>query len=38
MADTIAEALEFARESPYPDVDDLFTDMYADPSARTNVN
>jgi pyruvate dehydrogenase E1 component alpha subunit len=31
VADTIAEALEFARESPYPDVDDLFTDMYADP-------
>ena len=31
VADTIAEALQFARESPYPDVDDLFTDMYADP-------
>ena len=24
-------ALEFARESPYPDASDLFTDMYADP-------
>ena len=31
VADTIAEALEFARESPYPDVADLMTDMYADP-------
>ncbi len=31
VADTIAEALEFARESPYPDADDLFTDMFADP-------
>ena len=27
----IQEALEFARESPYPDEDDLLTDMYADP-------
>ena len=26
----IEEALEFARESPYPDPEDLFTDMYAD--------
>ncbi len=31
VAETIAEALEFARESPYPEPDDLFTDMYADP-------
>jgi pyruvate dehydrogenase E1 component alpha subunit len=31
VAETIAEALEFARESPYPEADDLFTDMYADP-------
>ena len=31
VADTIAEALQFARESPYPEVDDLMTDMYADP-------
>ena len=28
---TIEEALEFARESPYPEPEDLFTDMYADP-------
>ena len=27
----IEEALEFARESPYPEPEDLFTDMYADP-------
>lgn len=27
----IDDALEFARNSPYPDADDLFTDMYADP-------
>ena len=27
----IGDALEFARNSPYPDADDLFTDMYADP-------
>jgi pyruvate dehydrogenase E1 component alpha subunit len=26
----IEEALEFARESPYPEPEDLFTDMYAD--------
>ena len=31
VADTIAEALQFARESPYPEVEDLMTDMYADP-------
>ena len=31
VAATIEEALEFARESPYPDPEDLFTDMYADP-------
>ena len=28
---TIEEALEFARESPYPKPEDLFEDMYADP-------
>ena len=27
----IDDALEFARNSPYPEADDLFTDMYADP-------
>jgi len=27
----IDDALEFARESPYPDASDLFTDLYADP-------
>ena len=27
----IAEALEFARESPYPEPEDLLVDMYADP-------
>jgi pyruvate dehydrogenase E1 component alpha subunit len=31
VAETIAEALQFARESPYPEVDDLLTDLYADP-------
>ena len=31
VAETIAEALQFARESPYPEVEDLMTDMYADP-------
>ncbi|CAI8030841.1 Acetoin:2,6-dichlorophenolindophenol oxidoreductase subunit alpha [Geodia barretti] len=31
VAETIAEALQFARESPYPEIDDLLTDMYADP-------
>jgi pyruvate dehydrogenase E1 component alpha subunit len=31
VAETIAEALEFARESPYPEMDDLLNDMYADP-------
>ena len=31
VAETIAEALQFARESPYPEVDDLLTDMFADP-------
>ena len=28
---TIDDALEFARQSPYPDPEDLFTDLYADP-------
>ena len=31
VAETITEALQFARESPYPDADDLITDLYADP-------
>ncbi len=31
VEETIAEALQFARESPYPEVEDLMTDMYADP-------
>jgi pyruvate dehydrogenase E1 component alpha subunit len=31
VTETIAEALEFARESPYPNPEDLFTDLYADP-------
>ena len=31
VAETIAEALQFARESPYPEMDDLLNDMYADP-------
>ena len=31
VAATIDEALQFARESPYPEPEDLFTDMYKDP-------
>ena len=31
VTQAIDDALEFARNSPYPDADDLFTDMYADP-------
>ena len=31
VSQAIDDALEFARNSPYPDADDLFTDMYADP-------
>lgn len=31
VSQAIDDALEFARNSPYPDTDDLFTDMYADP-------
>jgi pyruvate dehydrogenase E1 component alpha subunit len=31
VAETIAEALQFARESPYPEIEDLLTDLYADP-------
>jgi len=31
VAETIEEALQFARESPYPEADDLFTDLYTDP-------
>ena len=31
VAAAVEEALEFARESPYPDEADLFTDMYANP-------
>jgi pyruvate dehydrogenase E1 component alpha subunit len=29
--DAIDDAVKFARESPYPEASDLFTDMYADP-------
>ena len=31
VAETIEEALQFARESPYPEADDLFADLYTDP-------
>ena len=31
VAAAIEEALEFARESPYPEAEDLFTDMYKNP-------
>lgn len=31
VSQAIDDALEFARNSPYPDADDLFTDLYADP-------
>ncbi len=31
VSQAIDDALEFARNSPYPEADDLFTDMYADP-------
>ena len=31
VAETINDALEFARESPYPNEEDLLEDMYADP-------
>ena len=31
VTQAIDDALEFARNSPYPEADDLFTDMYADP-------
>lgn len=31
VAAAIEEALQFARESPYPEPEDLTTDMYADP-------
>ncbi|HBJ30597.1 MAG TPA: pyruvate dehydrogenase (acetyl-transferring) E1 component subunit alpha, partial [Dehalococcoidia bacterium] len=27
----IEDALEFARQSPYPEPEDLFTDLYSDP-------
>jgi len=30
VAEQVEEALQFARESPYPDPEDLFADMYAD--------
>jgi pyruvate dehydrogenase E1 component alpha subunit len=29
--EAIGDALQFARESPYPDEADLFTDLFADP-------
>ena len=31
VSEAIESALEFARQSPYPEPEDLFTDMYADP-------
>lgn len=31
VSEAIENALEFARQSPYPEPEDLFTDMYADP-------
>lgn len=31
VSEAIEKALEFARQSPYPEPEDLFTDMYADP-------
>ncbi|MCH9039461.1 MAG: thiamine pyrophosphate-dependent dehydrogenase E1 component subunit alpha [Chloroflexi bacterium] len=31
VSETIEKALEFARQSPYPEPEDLFTAMYADP-------
>ena len=31
VADAVEDALQFARESPYPEPDDLFADMYANP-------
>ena len=31
VAEAVEGALEFARESPYPEPEDLFVDMYADP-------
>ncbi len=31
VSKAIEEALEFARQSPYPDPEDLFVDMYANP-------
>ena len=31
VAETVNDALEFARESPYPNEEDLLEDMYADP-------
>jgi TPP-dependent pyruvate/acetoin dehydrogenase alpha subunit len=31
VTQAIDEALEFARESPYPEAEDLFADLYADP-------
>ena len=31
VIDAIEDALQFARESPYPEPEDLFTDMYANP-------
>jgi pyruvate dehydrogenase E1 component alpha subunit len=31
VASSIEEALEFARQSPYPEPEDLISDLYADP-------
>ena len=31
VVEAIEGALQFARESPYPEPEDLFTDMYANP-------
>ena len=31
VTEAIADALQFARESPYPNEEDLWEDLYADP-------
>ena len=31
VTEAVADALQFARESPYPNEEDLWEDLYADP-------